>query len=205
MILRRSDEALYQANLGLELDPLKPLVLGLYGVVMTNEGDYDSAILHFEKALSINPNFGFAAGNLLNARMEASYYNKNYDKWFKLWEGKTKKYGHWNDEGRAAVLKAFHERGHIAGIEEMFKMHEKYGKFCWMSDGVKKERYIKLGEYDKAMDFIEKDYKNRYNAYISTNMNYYEQLKDKTRYIEVLKKMNLPLGDKYNTPTNKRD
>ncbi|MCK5702181.1 MAG: hypothetical protein KAI29_13545 [Cyclobacteriaceae bacterium] len=38
--MRRSKEAVQQANLGLELDPMKPLVLGLYGVVMDSEGEY---------------------------------------------------------------------------------------------------------------------------------------------------------------------
>ena len=70
MILRRTDEAVHQANIGLKLDPLKPLVLGLYAVVMLNEGEYESAILHFEKALAIEPNFGWVAGNLLDTRMK---------------------------------------------------------------------------------------------------------------------------------------
>jgi len=64
MILHRSDEAIRQADIGLALDPLRPIVLGLYGVVMMNEGNHQSAILNFEKALSIDPSFGFAKGNL---------------------------------------------------------------------------------------------------------------------------------------------
>ncbi len=197
MILRRSDEAVHQANLALELDPLRPLVLGLYGVVMRNEGDIQSATLHFEKALSIDPNFGFAKGGLVNFHMHAAYKNGDYEKWIELWEKKTKAYGHWNDEGRAAVIKAFHEKGHIAAIEEMFKMNEKYGTDCWMSGGIKAERYLKLGEYDKAMDCLEKDYEMRdmYISYIATNKRLYDQLKDNPRYIALLKKMNLPLGN----------
>ncbi len=33
MILRRSDESVYHANLAIALDPLRPLVLGLYGIL----------------------------------------------------------------------------------------------------------------------------------------------------------------------------
>ena len=196
MILRRSDEAVQQANLGLELDPLKPLVLGLYGVVMRNEGDDQSAILNFEKALSIDPNFGFAAGNLSHIQMLAAYKNGNYKKWIESWDKKVEGYGHWNDEGRTAVLKAFDERGHIAAIEEMFKMNEKYGDSCYMSGGIKAERYFKLGKYDNVMDYLEKDYEKRTNAYVGTKMQHYDQLKDNPRYIELLQKMKLPLGDR---------
>ena len=41
---RRHDEALTQANMGLELDPLDPLILSLYAVVMLDVGDYPSAV-----------------------------------------------------------------------------------------------------------------------------------------------------------------
>jgi TolB-like protein/Tfp pilus assembly protein PilF len=195
MILRRSDEAVQQANLGLELDPLRPLVLILFGVVMSNEGNIQSAILHFEKALSIDPNYGFAKSVLANSHMYAAYENGDYEKWIESWEKKVKGFGHWNDEGTATVIKVFHEKGHIAAIEEMFKMNEKYGNDCWMSGGIKAARYLKLREYDKAMDCLEKDYEmgDMSIAYIATDENLYDQLKDNPRFIELLKKMNLPL------------
>jgi len=198
MILRRSDEAKNQAKLALELDPLRPLVLGLYGVVMRNEGNIQSATLHFEKALSIDPNFGFAKSNLANFHMHAAYENGEYEKWIESWEKKVKGGGHWNDEGTATVIKVFHEKGHIAAIEEMFKMNEKYGTDCWMSGSIKAERYLKLGEYDKVMDCLEKEYEKRDMSitYIATNKRLYDQLKDNPRYIELLRKMKLPLGDK---------
>ena len=198
MILRRSDEAKNQAKLALELDPLRPLVLGLYGVVMRNEGNIQSATLHFEKALSIDPNFGFAKSNLANFHMHAAYENGEYEKWIESWEKKVKGGGHWNDEGTATVIKVFHEKGHIAAIEEMFKMNEKYGTDCWMSGSIKAERYLKLGEYDKVMDCLEKEYEKRDMSitYIATNKRLYHQLKDNPRYIELLRKMKLPLGDK---------
>ena len=195
MILRRSDEAVQQANLGLELDPLRPLVLILYAVVMSNEGNIQSATLHFEKALSIDPNSGFAKSALADFHMYAAYENGDYEKWIESWEKKVKGFGHWNDEGTATVIKVFHEKGHIAAIEEMFKMNEKYGNDCWMSGGIKAERYLKLREYDKAMDCLEKDYEmgDMSIAYIATVENLYDQLKDNPRFIELLKKMNLPL------------
>jgi len=195
MIQNRSDEAIQQANIGLELDPLKPLVLSLYGVVMKNEGDIESAILYFEKALSIDPNFGFAGGNLSDTNMRAAYKNRDYIKWIESWNKKVEKFGHWNEEGRAAVLKAFNEGGHIAAIEEMFKMNEKYGKKCWMSESLKAERYLKLEKYDEAMECLEKDYEMQNNAYIAIKP-YYNQFKDYPRYIEILRKMKLPIGDK---------
>jgi len=196
MILRRSQESVQQAKLGLELDPLRPLVLSLYGVVMVNEGDYQSAIQHFEKALSIDSTFGFAIGNLSQAQLDFYYNNGDYESWIDLWEKKRAR-GIWNEEGIEAVLNAFHKNGHIAAIEEMFKMNEKYGKECYMSDQIKAIRHLKLGNLDKVIDHCENlcEIRGLNAAYVATNMHYYNQLKDNARYIELLKKMNLPLDD----------
>ncbi|MFC2124727.1 adenylate/guanylate cyclase domain-containing protein [Bacteroidota bacterium] len=193
MILSRSDEAVNQANLALKLDPMKPLILGLYGEVMRMEGNDQSAISHFEKALSIDSSDNFAAASLINMHMRTAYMNGDYEKWIEMWDNKV--HGHWNDEGRMAVLNAFHEKGHIAAIEEMFKMNEKYGNDCRMISRLKGERYLKLNNYDKAMDCLEKEYEIRemFMTYITTNLDIHDQLKDNPRYIELLKKMNLPL------------
>jgi len=190
-ILLRPDEARIQANLALELDPMKPLILVLFrnGFV---EGDDQSEILRLQKVLSIDPNYALAKVRLINIHMNAAYANGDYEKWIEFWDKKVQK---WNDEGKAAVLNAFHERGHIAAIEEMFRMNEKYGDDCFMTGTLKAERYIKLKKYDKAMDCLEKAYEKRDMdmTYIATDETIYDHLKDNPRYIELLKKMNLPL------------
>jgi len=198
MILRRSDEALVQADLALELDPLKPLIHFLYAIVMNNEHNVQSAKEHLEKALSIDPNFGMANHGLMDGKMHEAYNNGDYEQWVESWYRKVgPPVGHWNDEGRTAVLNAFYERGHIAAIEEMFKMNEKYGNKCLMTGGVKAERYIKLNKYDNAMDCIEKDYemKEMNIAYVGIDSYLREHLKDNPRYIALLQKMKLPLTD----------
>ncbi len=193
MLLGRLDEAVIQANLALDLDPLKPLILGLYAAVMKADGNDQSAISHLEKALSIDPNDRFASGSLFNMHMNAAYRNGDYEKWNEMWDKKVA--GRWNEEGRAAVVNAFHEKRHIAAIEEMFKMNEKYGNDCFMPGSLKAKRYIKLNNYDKAMDCLEKDYEIRdmFMAYIRCELNLHDQLKDNPRYIALLKKMNLPV------------
>jgi tetratricopeptide (TPR) repeat protein len=156
-------------------------------------GDNQSAILHFEKALSIDPNFGWAKGGLLNIHLDAAYSNGNYEKWFEIWYNKVE--GIWNEEGREAVLNVFREKGHIAGIEEMFKMNEKYGVDCFMTESLKSQRYIYLKNYDKAIEHLEKAYEMHAisAAYMGIRFTNYDQLKGDPRYIELLKKMKLPL------------
>ena len=196
MILRRPEEAVHQANLGLELDPLRPLVLSLYGVVMTNERDYSSAISHFKKALSIDPNFAFAKGNLYRAIMNEAYAKGNHERWIEAWDQKVKEGGKWHQEARMAVRKAFREQGFHAAIEEMLNMNRQFDN-CYMDEALKAERYLFLGDYDQWFDYMEKAIEKRsVNAsYMATDMLNYEFLKDQPRYTALLKKMNLPLID----------
>jgi len=193
MILRRTDEANQQANIGLNLDPMKPLVLGLYGVILKyNNDDDQGAIKAFEKSLSIKPDNIFSKINLAETQRELAYKNGEYKKWMEFWNIKVE--GHWKTEGREAVLNAFDAGGHIPAIEEMFRMHDKYGKDCYLSEGLKAERYVKLGNLDKAAECLEKDFEIRESMlpYISAKYTFYEILKDEPRYIEILKKMDLP-------------
>ena len=195
MILRRLDEANEQANIGLELDPMKPLVLCLYGVLSQgNNNDLQAATQAFEKSITIDPNFVPGSVNLLEIQMANVYINGDYGKWVELWNRRVEVFGNWNKEGREAVLQTFHEHGHIAAVNEMFRMNEIYGNDCYMSGYEKAERYMMLDQPDKAMESLERDFEERQNLlpYISMKYPYYELLKDKPRYIKVLKKMNLP-------------
>ncbi|MGB5242556.1 MAG: hypothetical protein WBN28_09160 [Lutimonas sp.] len=195
MILRRLDEANEQGKIGLELDPMKPLVLSLYGVlVWGTENDISAATRAFEKSLSIDSNFVFAMVNLLEIEMEIALKKGEHEKWIEFWNKKVSTSGDWNEKGREAVLQAFHENGFIASIEEMFRMNEIYGNECYMTGYLKAERYMILGNVDKAMESLEKDLKEMETMmpYISPKYPYYEQFKDNPRYIEILKKMNLP-------------
>jgi len=76
----------------------------------------------------------------------------------------------------------------------MLRMNEIHGNDCYMSGYEKAERYMMLDQPDKAMESLERDFEERQNLlpYISMKYPYYELLKDKPRYIKVLKKMNLP-------------
>lgn len=202
MILRRTEEAVKEANLGLELDPLKPIILGLHSIVMTDAGDYESAINSLDKALSIYPEYNFAIAN----RPLPYFLNKDYDKWIESWKQKV----NWSDEAKSLVLQEFNKKGPISAIEKMFELNEKYvPEDCNMNDGTKAIRYLHLGNYEKAIDNLEAFYEkgpiitvntkyispNLYATYIGTNLYGYDRLKNHPRYIALLKKMKLPLPE----------
>lgn len=196
MTLRRVDEANQQARIGLELDPMKPLVLTLYGLVeWGNNYHIEEALRAFEKSLSIDPNFVLSKLNIHDLEMEKAYKVGEYEKWMEMWNAKVGgEFGHWNNEGREAVLKVFRDQGFIPAIEEMFRMNEIYGNECYMAATVKVERYAMLGKYDRAMESLEEGLKERETMmpYVSPRYPYYELFKDVPGYASILQKMNLP-------------
>jgi tetratricopeptide (TPR) repeat protein len=188
MILRRNDEALRMADIGLKLDPLKPLALGLYGVVLTGTGRYSEAVQACEKAVSIDPKFWFAHNNI----MRPAYLMGDYEKWIQAWMDKVR----WSDQSKASVRTAFDRGGHLEAVREMFRLNELYyPSDCFMDDGVKAERYMYLGEEEKALDHFERiiEADPLEGAYLGTNLHFYDQLKDQPRYIALLEKLDLPL------------
>lgn len=189
-ILRRPEEARIHSEKALKLDPLKPLILTL----ATNRlPDNPAKIKNLEKALSIDPDFELAMVGIDNIQMDKAFDEGDYNKWIEIWYKKVSRRGVWNEEGMTAVMTAFKKDGYIAAIKEMFRMNEKYPDQCFMSVTLKAERYLILGETDKAMDCLEKGFDDREMSlsYIAANPRLYEPLKDNQRYIELLVRMNL--------------
>ena len=189
MILRRMDEAVYQANLALALDPLRPLVLGLYGRVMISAGDHQAALTQAEKAMSIDPDNYFALNVLANAHLGLG----DTLKWYEAWKMRL----YWTNEKYLESLDSiFHEKGYLAAIQDRIRVNEEvYSKGGSISYPGQAGRYLIMKEYDKAMDYYEKAYEERMwtLAYISLEAIEYPELKYNPRYIALLQKMNLPL------------
>jgi len=187
LILHRNEEALRMAEIGIELDPLKPIVLGLYGVVLTGTGHYPEAVQVCEKAVSIDPKFRFAQGNILFP----AYKMGDYEKWIAAWTEKVR----WSDEAKSSVRAAFDRGGHLEAVREMFRLNELYyPEDCFMSNGIKAERHMYLGEEEKALDHFEYMIKEDplEGAYLGTNLCFYDQLKDQPRYLALLEELDLP-------------
>lgn len=187
MILQRPDEAVHQAKLAIELDPLRPFVLGLGGVVMASTSDVKSAIALYEKALSIDPNHRWAIYGLSGTYRQMG----DYEKWFEYF----KKIGWRDDKTLASVDSVFREQGYRAAVEMTIRMDEEAAKERYVDFDILGYRNLELGNYDKAMDYFEKAYEIHHPnlPYFGGLANDYEQLRENPRYIALLKKMNLPL------------
>lgn len=191
MTLHRFDEAIKHANLAIIIDPLKPLVLGLYGVVMNYTGDHQAAMTQAQKALTLDPDNRFAVRALAEAYLSLGDTLKWYD------IKKTTYY--WTDKTYLSYLdKVFQEGGYLAVVQDRIRVNEVgYSSGRSIALRAQAERYLAVGDYDRAMDYYEKAYEEKYGflSYISLDILKYPNLKEYPRYIALLKKMNLPLPE----------
>jgi tetratricopeptide (TPR) repeat protein len=190
-ILRRTDEALYEGKLSVELDPENPFTLGLYVGVLRNVGQCQEALFYIEKALSIDPDHPLLRGKLVAVSKCLGNYEIVFEKW------KKNDYDEWGKIGDAELLEeVFYEQGWIAFNQELTRMAEEAtAKEIQISPWTFYLSYLCLGEYDKAMDYLEMIYEDNNHdpslPYMSTKR-VYDKMKGNPRYIELLKKMNLP-------------
>jgi len=192
-ILRRSDEALYEGKLSVELDPENALTLGLYAVVLRHAGKCQEALFYLEKALSIDPDHPFLRGKLGWIYVCLGDYEKAFE------ENKKIHYDRWDRLGDAQLLEEIsYEHGFIGYNQELARIYEEA-----MAKGIQVNpwfvyfKYFYLGKYDKAMDYLEIIYEdNNHNPNLpyQSAKNIYDKMKGNPRYIELLKKMNLPIN-----------
>jgi tetratricopeptide (TPR) repeat protein len=188
MTLQRPDEALSQIQLAIDLDPLNPLIQGLYGGVLLDAGDYQLAIIQAEKVLSAVPNHPLG----LVVLYMAHYFNKDYEESIEAWIT----YFRLNEETKLSIQKTFNKQGFHAAIEEFIIELKKATGDSYPMDIA--SLYTVVNNYTKALEWYEKAYKNHdpNMPYLSTAFISFNNIKDDPGFIELLKKMNLPLNKK---------
>ena len=189
-ILRRTKEALEQGSIAKQLDPLNPLTQGLYAVVLFEAGDCNAAKNAAEKGLTIEPDHYFTRMSLI----DASVCLGDFDKAFEMW--KQTNLPLWEKYGVVEFLKkVYREKGWKAVMQEAVRLNEelyiKDGSIDYYSQA---SRYIAIENYDKALDCFELliELKDPNLPYMSTN-SIYQVLKNNSRYLTYLEKMNLPV------------
>jgi serine/threonine protein kinase len=188
MCLRRTDEAYEQGKLSLELDPLNPLVQVLFGTVLLDRGDYDEVLSLTKK----NPNNPVAI-----SLMETSYYAQgDYQNSFGALMQYLQLYFP-DKETIFDIQKTYEKEGYKAALENAVNALEEKAQnsFVLPFDLICLYR-SELNKPEKTLELLEKAFETHSPGmpYISSNVyvtiNY---VKDNPRFIELLKKMNLPL------------
>jgi tetratricopeptide (TPR) repeat protein len=82
--LRRSDEALAAAQRAVELDPLAPVGVNVVGLALSESGRPEQALLHFEQALELAPDWPTALGNRARVLTDLGRLDESRAQWLQL-------------------------------------------------------------------------------------------------------------------------
>jgi TolB-like protein/Tfp pilus assembly protein PilF/predicted Ser/Thr protein kinase len=188
--LGRAEEALPHIELAVKLDPLSPVIHFAYGQVL---GYYhhrlDDAEAAFRTALEIEPNFGFALGNLCNVLAEKGMYDEVLAIIRKIYA---------DDVERTKALEDGLEKGGYEGAARAVADLEAswYGK-PGKSVGAMgiASSYLHAGDSDLVIDWLEKAYEAHDLSlpYISS---WPDPFRSNPRFQALLRKMNLPVDEK---------
>jgi tetratricopeptide (TPR) repeat protein len=185
--LQRPGEALTQGQLAIERDPNNPLVQVWYSGILLGLGDCEAALTYMEKLVATNQ--GHVLANIVIEK--AAFQCKDYEKAFQA----TKHILPLEEDALKEIEAIFEKQGIVAAYEEITNQMEVVAQNGRISQVAMAIRYIYADRPDKAMDWLEKGFEEHdpIMPFIATKASNFEPLYDNPRFIDIVKKMNLPL------------
>ncbi|MCJ7695120.1 MAG: hypothetical protein MUO40_06790 [Anaerolineaceae bacterium] len=187
VILQRPEEASAQGRLAIELDPLNPLIQVLYSAVLVGIDDCETALAHLEKVVAVAPEDLMANSLIELAAFRCGDYNRAFE---------AAKYTLPIEENVfKEIERIFNEQGFVAAYEEIALQLEVFAENNPIGSITLAITYIYANKPEKAVDWLEKGFEQRDPTmpYIATGVYNLYPLFSNPRFIDIVKKMNLPL------------
>jgi len=186
-ILRRPEEALVQGKISVDLDPLNPLIQGLYAALLVQTGDYEAAIAPAKKVLTLVPNHPLA----FRVLRIAYYFTEDYTKSFEILMQMIP----FEEDVILNLQNTFDKQGYSPALQEVVNLLELAAQQNFIQPFIVATYYLELKNTEKALEWLEKAFEGHDpdTPYISTYFAEFDQLYDNPRFIAILEKMNLPL------------
>jgi TolB-like protein len=188
MFLKRHDEALAQARLALDLDPLNPLIQGLVAVVHWHNKNYDQAKELANQIAQLVPNHPLAIGVLWGANELQGNYEEAIAYCLKLFM--------LDEESSAMVMDTYKEQGYASALGKVITILESMPEEqVPVSLGIRiANMYLKIDKNDEALNILE-DLLEKQGPdlpYVFTGSEIFEEIQDHPRFLAIQEKMGLP-------------
>jgi TolB-like protein len=186
-ILQRQGEALSQGQLAVDLDPLNPLIHGMYAGTLICAGDVEASLSHLEIALELDPENYFA----YSVMEMVALHGEKYDKVFKA----VKHILPFEEEVFQEIDEIIYEQGYVAAYEEIIHRLEVMSSNSYILPFDMAIRCNAVNQPDKALDWLEKGYaiNDPTLPYLATGYGNLVDLYNNPRFMAILEKMNLPM------------
>jgi adenylate cyclase len=183
--LGRPEEAMEQIEIALRLDPLNPLLKGLYSVNLMFIHDYDKAITVCREILKTDALNPIALSNLAQSLHLTGRYNEVIEPYKTFLCSVYKDAKHYIDKdfGDADYFEVMNREADI--LAEQSKI-----TFVMPSDIAC--LYICAGNKEKALDWMEISYESHDPLLIYLLSPIFDSIREEPRFKEIARKMNLP-------------
>jgi len=186
----RMEEALPHIERALELDPLNSKHYTFYGVVLFYNRRFDDALAAFRTALDIEPYNLLALSMLCWVLPIKGMHDEQL--------AVNRKFYAYDAELTAALEGGFEKAGYKgayrAVADLMVEWYGKPGKNVYAMDI--SANYLDAGDYDLAIDWLEKAYEEHDPNLPYLGLPYFDPLLSYPRFQDLLRKMNLPVDEK---------
>jgi TolB-like protein/predicted Ser/Thr protein kinase len=186
----RIDEALPHIERAIEIDPFEALFHGSYAIVLQYLRRFDDSIAAARTGLALQPGHPIAQGALQYAYIAKGMHEEQ----LVIQRGRIAL----DSERLEAFERGLEEGGYQGaqrGIADVLAVrYGKAGKWVFNAHGIAL-RYLDAGDYERAIDWLEKAYEEH-----DINMQYlglplYDPLRSDPRFQDLLRKMNLPVDE----------
>ena len=188
-ILQRTDEALSQGQLAVDLDPLNPLILALYGAVLGADHQWKESLEHIKKAESIDP-FSFFTHHVMEF---ASFEVGDVDAFLKS----VQFIFPFEEEVFQSIEKKAIENGISVAYEEIVTHLEVLQQSMFLVPLHMANRYVRIKQYDKAMAQLELglEVHDQNMPYIAGGFSNLIELYNDPRFLAIMEKLDLPMPE----------
>ncbi|MFO7890515.1 MAG: protein kinase [bacterium] len=198
MIMGEIEKAVLHSKKAVELDPFNPFFHAMRGMVLSFARRWDEARVAADTALALQPSNDLAKGVLRGVLLGIGKLKEHHDK---LMAEQLELHGN-DEEWVGAFERGMAEGGYTCAQRRIADLLAyRYETFGWQGDNVRAEniarRYYDAGDIEETLDWLEKAYEERDPnlPYDVRNPFYYDSLRTEPRFRELLRKMNLPVGD----------
>ena len=187
-IIGRFDEAVSHMELALELDPYNALFHSLHAGVLNFLARYDEALAAAGTALSLQLDLPTGRGQLRLALCGL----ERYDEHLALLREDAAS----DPELLRALERGFQEAGYQgAQMRTADLLADRYEKQGGRATKIA-QRYFRAGDHDLAIEWFEKAYENHEPNLPYIGRPYWGPLRSDSRFVDLLRKMNLPVDEK---------
>lgn len=183
----RHEEAIATARRAQELDPLTPIITSVVGVVLHYAGQYEQAVSEYEKVLEMDPTFIPALCFRGAAYTQLGLYAKAIAD-----EEKALAVGGPTPLPLDILGMAQAMSGDRHGAEKTLEMMREIALQKYISAFFLAHTYIKLGEYDRALECLEQSCEERFHRAASIKVDStFQVLASNPRFQRLLDRMRL--------------